>query len=163
MQPRQPLHQDEPERGALIWLFLPAGRGTEPADEPQGAPWPPQRGGWRDRLRPGRRSWTRVRNLALDGFAIAAWVALAAFAADHAGTVGAAEAFRELMIVTAVIGAGAAVLALLWSGLLTHRPVGQRGLADLRVALASAAGGFAGSLAALAVLLLSATGIIPIP
>jgi len=56
-----------------------------------------------------------------------------------------------------------AVLALLWAGLLTHRRVGQRGVAELRVALASAAGGFAGSMAALAVLLLSAAGLIPIP
>lgn len=163
MQPRQPLHQDEPERGAVIWLFLPAGHNPDPADEPGGPPWPPQRAGWRSRLRPGRRTWIRVRDLALNGLAIAAWVTLAAFAADRAGTVGAAEAFSELMIVVASVAAGAAVLALLWAGLLTHRRVGQRGMAELRVALASAAGGFAGSVAALAVLLLSAAGLIPIP
>ncbi len=163
MQPRQPLNQDEPERGALIWLFLPAGRSTDPADEPDGAPWPPQRRGWRDRLRPGHRTKIRVRDLALNGLAAAAWVSLAAFAAGHAATVGAAEAFSEMMIIMAVIGASAAVLALLWAGLLTHRQVGQRGVAELRVALASAAGGFAGALAALAVLLLSAAGLMPIP
>ncbi len=163
MQPRQPFNQDEPERGALIWLFLPAGRGTDPADEPARPPWPTQRRGWRDRLRPRHRTWIRVRDLALNGFAIAAWVSLAAFAADHAATVGAAEAFSEMMIIMAVIGAGAAVLALLWAGLLTHRRVRQRSGAELRVALASAAGGFAGSMAALAVLLLSVAGLIPIP
>ncbi|MXX30789.1 MAG: hypothetical protein F4Z51_00800 [Chloroflexi bacterium] len=163
MQRRQHLNHDEPEQFALIWLFLPAGRGTDPADEPDGTPWPPQRAGWRDRLRPGHRTWTWLRDLALSGLAVAAWVALAAFAADHAATVGATEAFRELMVVVASIAAGAAVLALLWAGVLTHRRVGQRGVAELRVALASAAGGFAGSMAALAVLLLSAAGLIPIP
>ena len=163
MQPRQPLHQDEPERGALIWLFLPAGRHPDPADEPGGPPWPPQRGGWRSRLRPGHRTWIRVRDLALSGLAVATWVTLAAFVADHAGSVGAAEAFSDLMVVVAAIAAGAAVLALLWAGLLSRSWHPQGGAAELRVALASAAGGFAGSVAALALLLLSAAGLIPIP
>ena len=163
MQPQRPLHQDEPERGALIWLFLPAGRNPDRADELGGAPWPPQRGGWRDRLRPGRRTWIWVRDLALSGLAIAAWVTLAAFAADHAGTVCAAKAFSELMVVVAAIAAGAAVLALLWAGLFSRGWRPQGGTAELRVALAAAAGGFAGSVAALALLLLSAGGLIPIP
>ena len=163
MQPRQPLHQDEPERGALIWLFLPAGRNPDPADELGGTPWPPQRGGWRDRLRPGRRTWIRVRDLALSCLAFAAWVTLAAFAADHAGTVGAAEAFSELMVVVAAIAAGAAVLALLWAGLVSRGWSGQRREAELRVALAAAVGGFAGSVAALALLLLSAPVLSPLP
>lgn len=163
MQPRPPVNQDEPEPGALIWLFLPAGRGTDPDGGPNWAPRLPQRRGWRDRLRPSHRTRTRILNLTVDGLAIAATMALAAFAADQAATVGAAVAFSELMIGMAAIGAGAALLALLWAGLLTHRQPGQYGAAERRVALAAAAGGFAGSVTALAVLLLSAAGLIPIP
>ena len=165
MQPRNPLDHPRPEPPTLIWLLVPPDRSIDPVGPSQPPPRPSSPGPRFGHLRPSRRAAGRLLNLVCYLVAAASLVFLAASVADLAETVGTAQAFAVLMTIATVMASGVTLAGLIQAlrFLRGMYRAGPSELRQLREALALAAGGFAGLLAALLLWQLSAAGQIPIP
>ncbi len=165
MQPRHPLDHPRPEPPTSIWLLAPPDRSIDPVGPTQPPPRPSGPGFGFGRLSLSRRAAGSLLNFVCYLVAAASLVLLAASVAEHAETVGSAQAFAALMATVTALSASVTLTGLIQAVLLLRGESRPRRaeLRRLRGALALAAGGFAGLLAALLLWQLSAAGQIPIP